>query len=346
MTLHTQNYDIHFFETFSDFLNFFVPTYLQNSSNSKIAFLLDTNFYQFWLEKLTFLHDIAFFLVPSGEKYKNLNTLQEIWKFFMEEQLDRKSLVICMGGGVLGDMGGFAAATFMRGLPYIQIPTTLLSMVDSSVGAKTGIDFMNVKNILGTFYPPQKVLICSEFLKTLPERQITAGKAEMIKHGFIFSDNHLNEIEQIDLNSIFHSVKIKKYFVEKDPFEKNIRRALNFGHTVGHAIEAYCLDNELDVLHGEAVIYGMYLESLIFKELGLMKKKVYDEFHSFIQNYLTQLPNFLFNIHYKAWFPYIFKDKKKQSDLLLLPVIHKIGKYKIHEVSIKSFELTLNNVIT
>jgi 3-dehydroquinate synthase len=202
-------------------------------------------------------------LIESGEKHKNIQTCQSIWAELLSRQADRHSILINLGGGVIGDMGGFCAATFKRGIRFINIPTTLLAMVDASVGGKTGVDFMNQKNMIGLFTSPLATLIDPLFLNTLDQRQIKSGQAEMIKHGLIANLDHFEKAIQANefpLALIKESVEIKQHIVEQDPFEKNIRKSLNFGHTLGHAIESAALSEGNNILHGEAVALGMILE--------------------------------------------------------------------------------------
>ncbi len=330
MILQTSKYPIEFYENFQDFLwNF--------SFNEKTYFLIDSNFYELWRDKFSFLHNNQIFIVPSGEEHKNLETLQKIWKFLCDNQADRKSVLVCLGGGVVGDMGGFAAACFMRGIPFIQIPTTLLSMVDSSVGGKTAIDFFNFKNIIGAFYFPQKVLICKEFLNSLPDRHILAGKAEMFKHAIINDYNHLFDLKEINSKSIYHSVKIKNHFVENDPYEKNIRKALNFGHTLGHAFETCALKNHQDLLHGEAVWLGMYWEMFYFHQFQWITDEVFYEFFRNIEPFLEKIP---FNLNFdflQRSFNYIIMDKKKAHQEIVFPIVKKLGSFELQSVNIQEF---------
>ncbi len=330
MILHTSQYPIEFYENFYDFL-------LNFSFNEKTYFLIDSNFYELWKNKLEFIPNQQIFIIPSGEEHKNVETLQNIWKFLCNQEADRKSVLVCFGGGVVGDMGGFAAACFMRGIPFIQVPTTLLSMVDSSVGGKTAIDFLNFKNIIGAFYFPQKVIICKEFLTTLSDRHILAGKAEMFKHAVIKNYDHLYDLENISLESIYHSVKIKNYFVENDPYEKNIRKALNFGHTLGHAFETCALKNHQYLLHGEAVWLGMYWEMFHFHKFQWITDDVFYEFQRNIEPFLLNFP-FKFSLDFfHQSLDYITMDKKKTHQEIVLPVIKKLGSFELKIVNINEF---------
>src|SRR5690606_4851713 len=192
-----------------------------------------------------------------------------IWKMMLDFDADRNSVMINLGGGVVTDMGGFAASTFKRGIDFIQMPTTLLAQVDASVGGKTGIDMDSVKNIIGTFTLPQAVFIHVGFLKTLDQRQLVSGYAEMVKHAFIFDSDYYGQLKAFDVNHpseamIHRSVQIKNEVVTADPKEAGLRKILNFGHTIGHAIETWSLDNDgSPLLHGEAIAVGMICEAFL-----------------------------------------------------------------------------------
>lgn len=208
--------------------------------------------------------------IQSGEQQKNLETCQLIWKELTDHAFDRKSLVVNLGGGVIGDMGGFCAATYKRGIDFINIPTTLLAQVDASIGGKLGIDFQNFKNHIGVFQDPLRVFLDSAFFNTLPPSELRSGYAEVIKHCLIRDGAKFEEIissdyQNLDLSELTrHSVDIKDQVVENDPTEKGLRKILNFGHTIGHAIESYFLeDEEKKLLHGEAIAIGMISEAYL-----------------------------------------------------------------------------------
>lgn len=209
-------------------------------------------------------------LIPSGELHKNIQSCTEIWQSLLDNAADRNALLINLGGGVIGDMGGFCAATYKRGIDFIQIPTTLLSMVDASVGGKLGIDFGNVKNSVGVFRHPVATCIYDGFLKTLPFDELRSGFAEIIKHALVADKYYWEEIKKDDqLNAenidwqyiIKKSTAIKASIVDKDPYENGLRKILNFGHTIGHALESLSLETEHPLLHGEAVAIGMLCEA-------------------------------------------------------------------------------------
>jgi 3-dehydroquinate synthase len=211
--------------------------------------------------------------IPAGEAYKTVDTVQKLWQGFLENGLDRKSTVVALGGGVIGDLAGFAASTHMRGVHWVCVPTTLLSMVDASLGGKTGFDLPQGKNLVGSFHPPKLVLADPQLLQTLPEPEYISGLAEVVKHGII-SDPELFDmcargleclqggLEQLVKRAM--AVKIK--VIEEDPYEKGVRATLNLGHTVGHAVE---LVSQFHLRHGEAVAIGMVAEARLAERLGI-----------------------------------------------------------------------------
>lgn len=220
--------------------------------------------------------------IPPGEKHKTLETCQHIWEQLFQAGAGRNWCLLNLGGGVIGDMGGFCAGTFKRGIDFIQIPTTLLSQVDASVGGKLGIDFYGVKNSIGLFRDPRAVWADARFFQTLSARELRSGFAEIIKHALIADVQQWQELQQIThLENIdwsewvARSVAIKQQIVQEDPHEKGIRKALNFGHTIGHAIESYFLETATPLLHGEAIAAGMICEAwLSAKQLGLSKPEL------------------------------------------------------------------------
>ena len=214
-------------------------------------------------------------VLPAGEEYKNLESVSMLWKDFLEYGLDRKSTVIALGGGVISDMAGFAASTYMRGIDWIAVPTTLLSMVDASLGGKTGIDLPEGKNLVGSFHPPKLVLADTQLLRTLPERELISGMAEVVKHGII-SDPDLFELCSRGLNwvkgnleeIVKRAIAVKIQVIESDPYERGFRAALNLGHTVGHAVE---LVSKFELRHGEAIAIGIAAEAKYAERTGIAK---------------------------------------------------------------------------
>ncbi|MEQ8714406.1 MAG: 3-dehydroquinate synthase [Cyclobacteriaceae bacterium] len=222
--------------------------------------------------------------IKSGEEQKHIETCTQVWKSMTEAKLDRKALMINLGGGVIGDMGGFCAGTYKRGISFINVPTTLLSQVDASVGGKLGIDFEGFKNHIGLFKDPGHVFISPEFLNTLPPRELRSGFAEVVKHAYIRDRDYLGSLKSVALadqpwmDRIKHSIAIKSAVVDADPTEQHLRKILNFGHTVGHAIETSYLETDKKLLHGEAIAVGMICELyLSHKLLELDKDQVTKE---------------------------------------------------------------------
>lgn len=212
--------------------------------------------------------------IPAGEEHKNLETCIEVWQSLSDARADRQSLLINLGGGVVCDLGGFVATTYMRGIKWINIPTTLLSMVDASIGGKTGVDFNGLKNIIGIIRNPYLVGIEPMFLETLSYREKCSGLAEMLKHALLSDEDHWLSLQNLDLENIttikeyiYKSISIKHHIVSKDRYESGMRKQLNFGHTIGHAIESYFLQNHKPILHGEAVAAGMLIELKLSMEL-------------------------------------------------------------------------------
>lgn len=259
--------------------------FLSENKYSTCFVLVDENTKQHCLPILqNILQDVIVIETQSGEINKNLSTCEHIWQQLIQYNADRKALFINLGGGVIGDMGGFAASCYKRGIDFINIPTTLLSQVDSSIGGKLGIDFKYGKNLIGLFRNPKAVFVSSQFFKTLPQRQFVNGWAEIFKHALIQNSNQWEKYKNIDIlntdmnDIVYQSLLIKKAVVEEDPFEKGLRKILNFGHTIGHAIEAFSLENEENsLLHGEAIAIGMICEAyLSLQKCGLQQKQLND----------------------------------------------------------------------
>ncbi len=249
---------------------------IAGNAGNKLFLATETTVEKLWLRNNVFFGKFSTVVIPAGEENKKLSSVETIWRFLSQHGADRKSLLINIGGGMLTDLAGFAASTFKRGIDFINVPTTLLSQVDASVGGKTGFNFNGLKNEIGTFREPLAVIIHTGFLKTLDQANLRSGFAEMVKHGLIFDPVHLARLEHFNLDDpdyrvlqemIRQSVGIKKHFVVNDPLEKNIRKALNFGHTVGHAIESMAMESGHPVLHGFAVAWGMTAELFLSAEV-------------------------------------------------------------------------------
>ena len=237
--------------------------------HDKLFVLTDCHTHQYCLPLLRLPEDTTVIQIGAEDIHKNLETLAYVWNELSSRGGTRHSLLINLGGGMVTDLGGFAAATFKRGIACINIPTTLLSMIDAAVGGKTGINFNGLKNEIGSFYPADQVMIDSQFLKTLDMPNLLSGYGEMLKHGLISQSSHWGELLTFDFRHIDYallqkligqSVQVKEDIVEKDPYEQSIRKALNFGHTIGHAFESFALKTNHPVLHGYAVAWGMVCE--------------------------------------------------------------------------------------
>jgi len=272
-----------------------LATFIAQNDYSHIAILVDEFTNKYCLPIIQDLLPLNFtkILIKSGEHHKNLISCERVWDLMTKSQMDRHSLLINLGGGVIGDLGGFCASTYKRGIDFIQIPTTLLAQVDASVGGKLGIDFHGLKNHIGVFQLPKTVLIDPKFIDTLSIQQQKSGFAEIIKHCLIRDEQEWNVIrqqsfEELDLSKLIaHSVAIKEAVVLEDPKEAGLRKILNFGHTLGHAIETYLLDKgKRKILHGEAIAIGMIVEAFISHQRDLISLQELEEIESYLfENY-------------------------------------------------------------
>ena len=276
--------------------------------------------------------------IGAGDIHKNLETLAHVWGALGTRGATRHSLMINLGGGMVTDLGGFAASTFKRGIKYINIPTTLLAMVDASVGGKTGINFNGLKNEIGVFSPAEYVLIETEFLKTLDTQNLLSGYAEMLKHGLISTTRHWAELLNFDMNHIDYkllqtlvaeSVQIKENIVEQDPFEKGIRKALNLGHTVGHAFESLALETNRPVLHGYAVAWGIVCELYFsYLKVGFPKDKLRQTIQFIKDNYGV----FAFDCkQYDRLYEFMTHDKKNNAGIINFTLMGEIGDIRINQ---------------
>lgn len=322
-------------------LNEDLDTAIQNCAHDKLFILVDKHTRELCLpliSRLECLKNAYIITIGPEDIHKNLETLAHVWKELSDQGATRHSLMINLGGGMVTDLGGFAASTFKRGFQYINIPTTLLAMVDASVGGKTGINFNGLKNEIGVFSPAEYVLIDTEFLKSLDSHNLLSGYAEMLKHGIISTTEHWAELLNFDLNQIdykalqqlvAHSVSIKEDIVAKDPFEKNIRKALNLGHTVGHAFESLALENNRPVLHGYAVAWGIICELYFsFIKVGFPKDKLRQTIQFIKENYgvLT------FDCkQYDRLYEFMTHDKKNSAGIINFTLMGEIGDIRINQ---------------
>lgn len=345
-SIEANGYQIFFNETGYEKINLFIS----ENNYSSIFILVDEHTNEYCLPK--FLPNLATEIsieiieIEAGEEIKNITTCVEIWSILSELGADRKSLIINLGGGVITDIGGFIASTFKRGIDFINVPTTLLGMVDASIGGKNGVDLGNLKNQIGVINVPKMLLISTDFLETLSQREMRSGLAEMLKHGLIYDKNYweqfldLTKVDFADFDAlIYRSIEIKNEIVKQDPTENGIRKALNFGHTLGHAIESHFLESETPLLHGEAIAIGMILESYLSKEKGLLSNEEFHQIkyiisniyepHNFSDEDIISIQNLL--IH----------DKKNEYGKVQFALINGIGKIIINQ-SVEN-ELIINS---
>ncbi|RJQ40488.1 MAG: 3-dehydroquinate synthase [Nitrospiraceae bacterium] len=282
-------------------------------------------------------------IIPDGEKYKDISIVQKIYGELLKHRLDRKSALIALGGGVIGDITGFAASTYMRGIDYIQIPTTLLAQVDSSVGGKTGVNHKLGKNMIGTFYQPKLVWIDIDTLRTLPKRELLAGLAEVIKYGviwdaklFAFLENNRDKIISLDRKALTYLIKrsceIKAAVVSKDERESGLRAILNYGHTIGHAIET--ATGYRKYLHGEALAIGMRIEARLAERLGFITGRTAQRIKALIDEYClpSEMPA---KINLKSMMSSMQLDKKSVAGELKFILPERIGKVRIQKMALK-----------
>ena len=318
--------------------------YLKENALSKIFILVDENSNEFCLQNLLPQIEtetvIEIIELESGEENKTIETCVQVWNVLIELGADRKSLMINLGGGVITDLGGFVASTYKRGISFINIPTTLLSMVDASVGGKNGVDLGGLKNQIGTITNPAMVIVDSSYIESLPQNQMRSGLAEMLKHGLIAKKSHWEKFKQMqdidfaDFDDLIReSVEIKSNIVTQDPTENGIRKALNFGHTLGHAIETYFLENpnKTSLLHGEAIAAGMIMESFISLEQNLISESEFNEIKSVLNSVFDKInideseENLIIGL--------LIHDKKNEYGKVQFALLDGIGKIKINQTA-------------
>lgn len=268
--------------------------FLSGKSYTSVNILVDENSKKYCLPLLEIPTDYNLIEIQSGERNKGLATCDQIWSQMADQGVDRHGLLINLGGGVIGDMGGFCASCYMRGIDFIQIPTTLLSQVDASIGGKLAVDFKGLKNFIGLFKNPKEVIVDPTFIKTLIPEELRSGYAEMIKHALIQNQSIWERLTQVaDWRSldwhreIYESILIKKEVVAQDPTEKGLRKILNFGHTIGHAVESLSFETDSPLLHGEAIGIGMICESFLAAQYGTLSQ---DEL-KYIKSYVLDVYN-------------------------------------------------------
>jgi 3-dehydroquinate synthase len=304
-----------------------------NSLHANSVIVTDENVAKYHLEKF---QDVKSIVISAGEEHKNLETVSFLWKSFLENGLDRKSTVIALGGGVVSDVAGFAASTYMRGMDWIALPTTLLAMADASLGGKTGVDLPEGKNLIGSFHPPKLVVADPSLLTTLPDRELRCGMAEVVKHGIV-SDPELFELCSRGMDwvkgnleeIVKRAMAVKIRIIEEDPYEKGFRAALNLGHTVGHAIE---LASGFKLRHGEAIAIGMAAEAKYAERIGIARKGISDAIRKVLSELglPIEIPN---DISREEIIRLMRVDKKKGAGSIRFALPVEIGRVELAEVS-------------
>lgn len=316
---------------------------LLKTDYSKFFILVDENTLQYCITELItnveLLQDAEIIEINSGEENKTIDICYQIWKTLADYKADRNCLLINLGGGVITDMGGFIASTYKRGIDFVNIPTTLLAQIDASVGGKVGVDLEDLKNMVGVFNEPKGVFIYPNFLKTLDKKQMLSGYAEALKHALICDFEYWKDLKQgmlSDSNNwetlIVKSVNIKNNIVLEDPTEQNNRKLLNFGHTIGHAIESFSLKgNDLPLLHGEAIAVGMICESYIsYKKKALSVEELEEIAHTILGFYA---PYPIANVDYDSLLELMGNDKKNNNDGINFTLLSKIGEGVINQTA-------------
>ncbi len=316
---------------------------IRESKCSMLLILTDSNTNNdclpHFLENLSVDLHVEILEIEAGESLKNIETCVHIWSAMIELGCDRKTLMVNLGGGVITDIGGFVASTFKRGIKFINVPTSLLGMVDAAIGGKNGVDIGNLKNQIGTINEPELVAINTFYLQTLPQAQMRSGLAEMLKHGLIADRDYWNKflsLQNLNFNDldelIRHSVDIKMSIVNQDPTENGIRKALNFGHTLGHAIESYFMEkpDSKMLLHGEAVAIGIILESNISVQLGLLSSVDYKQIKLIIEDFYPKVD--FSDEDISQIIELLIHDKKNEYGKVSFCLLNRIGQVKIDQI--------------
>lgn len=312
--------------------------FLERRAYDRYYILCDEHTSQYCLPVLLFhceaLLSAEIIEFESGESHKNMETCMQVWLALQDQKASRNCLLINLGGGVVTDMGGFIASVYKRGVNFINIPTTLLAMVDASVGGKNGVDLNGIKNQIGTVAQPALVLVDPVFLDTLPERQVDNGIAEIIKIALISDAAFYKTLAGFKSRSgylkdevISHAIGLKKAIVKKDPKEKHLRKSLNFGHSIGHALESASLQQGIDVLHGEAVAAGMIMESYLAYEAGCTTKAVLNATIKTVQKYFTKIA--ISKKTEALLLEHIRHDKKNEGHHIVLAIAPTIGSFNL-----------------
>ncbi|MBT3243544.1 MAG: 3-dehydroquinate synthase [Bacteroidetes bacterium] len=308
--------------------------------SDKIFVLLDQNTSENCRKRLELLSTVPeqnVIIIQDGESNKNLDQVQAVWQFLGEQMADRKSLLVNVGGGMLTDLGGFAASTYKRGIQFINVPTTLLAMVDASVGGKTGVNFRGLKNEVGLIRQALHVFLYPPFLETLDDENLRSGFAEMLKSALIKDPQLWNDLKAFNLDArsygdlaplLWRSVMIKKEIVDLDPNENGIRKALNFGHTVGHALESQALHTGRKMMHGYAVAYGMSVEARLSGRFSGLTEEDRDDIIAVIRKIYGKLPEQI--QQQKELIDYMRFDKKNERNQINFTLLNKIGSCEVN----------------
>lgn len=332
-SIQSTTYFVHFEQEAYNQIN----SLIGNNSYSSIFILVDENTFEHcyprFMQNFATNKRIEIIQIDAGEEHKNIDTCVGVWNALTELGADRHSLLITLGGGVITDLGGFVASTFKRGIDFVNIPTTLLSMVDASVGGKTGVDLGVLKNQIGLFANPEMVLIDPEYLHTVTPREIRSGTAEIIKYGLTYDQHLYNEIKsnkKLNIVDLIHrSIEIKNEVVTQDPKENGLRKVLNFGHTVGHAIESYFLESKTKekLTHGEAIAIGMICESYISYQLLNFPSNKVDEIKETIINIYGKTS--ILEEDFSEIISLLKHDKKNVSGQVNFVLLNNIEDFKI-----------------
>jgi 3-dehydroquinate synthase len=311
--------------------------FMEGLSNgvTPVFIVADTNTYQHCYYKISSFFDclsdqLHILVIDAGEASKGLDTCQYIWKELVKAQAGRDAVLVNLGGGMVTDLGGFVASVYKRGIRTVNIPTSLLGMVDAAIGHKTAIDFMGVKNPIGSFYAAEAVLILTDFLDTLPKSQLVSGLAEVMKYGYIAKPEliELAQISQINQGNaetiIRYCIDAKQHIVSVDPHEQGLRRILNFGHTIGHAVEALAMEKKDTLMHGEAVAIGLFCALWISGHYSKAAKGLHEHYFTWYKVHFE--PYFLEPSDISRLFDLMRQDKKKTGNNLRFVLVDDVGK--------------------
>lgn len=305
------------------------------ASHSATFILCDNNTNEhcvrFLLETIPALNEVPIIEITEGEESKSLEIVAQLYEELLHHNADRQSLLLNVGGGVISDLGGFVASTYKRGIDFINIPTTVMAQVDAAMGGKCGIDLIGVKNAVGLFSWPKSVLVFTGFLNTLPEKELKSGFAEMLKHALIADAEYWEALAHVDSNEASHiavfvkrSNEIKSEITKADPNERSVRKKLNYGHTVGHAIESFFLAKSEPITHGNAVAWGIVLENRIAVKLGILSTSLAQTIETRILDIFEPLPSFN-EEETEIVFQFLQNDKKNTKGLFHFSLIQNIG---------------------